>query len=352
MAKFGKLTIGIISRNGQPFLKDCLQSFSSALTPLLKHFSSIDFILVDSDSSDNTLEVMLNFSQEYRSHAINSDVYLIQGYCNAAVARNVILRECTGDVIFLCDGDIVINYNFLILAAKKIIGGQADAVVGQLSEKWYDSEFKIYKSIPVRKKITQEKFVRIAGGIIVLSKKVAQSDIKYDENLKIKEDGDFSLRVSNYFNILAIPVFVGTHITQPCYSNERFKTFFKENYNKSLGILLRKHIYSFRNSIDIIKAEKGVMLGFIYILLFLFSSILCLREMCIPLLLTVCIFLADFFRHLTKSHLRSFIMYRFVSPFMVIHGFFSKKKGDRQYSIKKIDKLTTLSGDHRSSFIT
>lgn len=352
MAKFGKLTIGIISRNGQPFLKDCLQSFSSALTPLLKHFSLIDFILVDSDSSDNTLEVMLNFSQEYKSDTINSDVYLIQGYCNAAIARNVILRECTGDVIFLCDGDIIINYNFLILAAEKIVGGQADAIVGQLSEKWYDSEFKIYKTIPVRKRIAQKKFVRITGGIIVLSKKVAQSDIKYDENLKIKEDCDFSLRVSNYFNILAIPAFVGTHITQPYYSNERFKIFLKENYNKSLGILLRKHIYSFRDSIDIMKAEKGVMLGFIYILLFLFSSILCLRGMCIPLLLTVCIFLADFFRHLIKSHLRNFIMYRLISPVMVIHGFFAKKKGAQHYSIKKIDKSTTLSNGYKSSFTT
>lgn len=351
MVKFGRLTIGIISRNGQPFLRDCLQSFSLALTTLLKHFDSINFILVDSDSSDNTLEVMHDFSRRSRSDTIDVDIYLIEGYCNAAVARNIILRECIGDIVFLCDGDIVIDYNFLILAAEKIIGGQADAVVGQLSEKWYDSEFKIYKSIPVRNKITQEQFVRMAGGIILLSKKVVQSDVKYDENLKIKEDGDFSLRVSNFFNILAIPAFVGTHITQPYYSSERFKIFFKENYNNSLGILLRKHIYSLRNLVEISRAEKGVLVGFIYMPLFLLSSILCLREIYVPFILTVCIFFADFLRHLTKSHLRSFIMYRLISPIMVTHGFFSTKKGDQNYSIKKIDTSAIITDDCRSSFI-
>ena len=182
------LTVGIISRNGQPFIEDCLQSLSSSLAQLLDYFDSINCILVDSNSSDNTLDVMLEFSDKNKQ--IETDVYLIEGECNAAIARNVILKNCTGEFIFLCDGDIVMNYKFILSAVEKIIAKKADAIVGQLSEKWYDSEFKIYKTIPVRNKIDQEKSVRMTGGIILLSKKVVLSDIKYDENLRIKQDGE------------------------------------------------------------------------------------------------------------------------------------------------------------------
>ena len=125
MKKFGSLTIGIISRNGQPFIENCLLSFSTALDQLLRHFVSIDFILVDSDSSDNTLRVMADFAKLHQDKSIKTDVYLLEGNCNAAIARNIILGHATGDIVFLCDGDIVVNGNFLITASEKIISGKS-----------------------------------------------------------------------------------------------------------------------------------------------------------------------------------------------------------------------------------
>lgn len=333
----GKLSIGVISRNGQPFIEDCLQSFTSALPSLLNHFDSVNFILVDSNSSDNTLESMLNFNRKISNKSTKVDVYLIEGYCNAAIARNIILRNSTGDFVFLCDGDILVNYNFLITASEKIISGHADAVVGQLSEKWFDSNFKFYKSI-LRTRIDQEQFVRTTGGLILISKRIQQSSLKYDEELRRNEDTDFALRISSTFRILAIPAIMGTHLTQPYYSNERFKTFLIEEYDKPLGTLFRKHIFPLRNLFEIAILHKGTIAGCIYILLFLFSAIMFLWKTYVPFLLTLSIVFLDLIRKLRNYPLKRFIIHRFVSPIMTLHGFFFPNEDIQNYSIKKVTK--------------
>ena len=341
MGKFGRLTIGIISRNGQPFIEDCLSSFSSGLVQLLSNFDSIEFILVDSDSTDNTLKVMLEFSAtvQHGSNNVKTEVYLIEGHCNAAIARNVILNNCTNELLFLCDGDIVINGEFLVAAADKIVSGEADAVIGDLSEKWYDSEYNFYKSIPARRRITKEKYMRIAGSVMLLAKRVVTSGLRYDENIRIKEDNDFSLRVSDSFTILAIPLISGTHITQPYFSGERFKAFIKGNYHKPLGVLIRKNILSMDKLFQIVKTNKGVMVGFVYMVIFPFTLLLYFKHIYTPLLLISFVFLVDLFRQLKKRKIRTFFMYRFISPVMVIQGFFSSPKSDKhKYSVRLVKK--------------
>lgn len=337
MMKRGTLAIGIVSRNGHPFIEDCLQSLESSVPQLLNHFESIHCILVDSDSSDNTLEVMIGLGNKNKS--IKTDVYLIEGDCNAGIARNVILRNSSSDFLFLCDGDIVIDCKFIILAVEKIITNKADAIIGQLSEKWYDSDFKFYKSIPVREKILHEKFVRMTGGIILLSGGVVRSQIEFDDKLKRNEDRDFSLRISERFKILAIPVFVGIHLTQPYYSNERFGTFLKERYNVYLGVLVRKHIYSLSNLLAIVKSEKGVMVGFVYMLLMSISVVLCALEVYVPFYLICSVVLLDLIRYVMKNPLKRFLMNRFISPIMVVEGFLFPAKNKPNYSIVKINKL-------------
>jgi glycosyltransferase involved in cell wall biosynthesis len=336
MKKYGTLTIGVICRNGQPFIEQCLHSVSSGVSPLSEYFDSISCILVDSNSSDNTLGVMLAFSIE--NQLIQTDVFLIEGDCNAAIARNIILRNCNGDFVFLCDGDIVIHYEFIVSAVEKIIDNQADAIVGQLSEKWFDSENKIYKEIAVRKKIYHDQFVRMAGGIIVISRKVVQSEVTFDEKFKRNQDRDYSLRISDSFKILAIPDFVGIHLTQPYYSTERFGTFLKQHYNKYLGMLIRKHLYSLQHVFVIIKHEKGVILGILYMILLICSIVLCIFQICIPLLLLLLVVCVDMLRQLREYPLKRFVMNRFMSPIMVVQGFFFKERITPHYTIKKVDE--------------
>lgn len=336
MSKVDKLSVGIISRNGQPFLEKCLHSFLSAASPLLNAFQSIEYILVDSASTDNTLELMRSFSQESTGDRITATVYLLEDECNAAIARNVILKECSGDIVFLCDGDIEIDYHFIVLAAEKITNGTSDAVVGQLSEKWYDSEFNYTQTIPIRAETNREEFTRIAGGIIMLSGKVVASGIRYDEELTIKEDNDFSLRLSKSFSILSIMSFVGIHHTRSYHSKERFRIFIHDKYHQPLGLLLRKHCHSLADIVEIARSDKGVSAGLAYYLLFFVSSLLYLQHLPIPLLLTLGLFLIDFFWQLSRKNFRGFIMYRFLSPIMLIQGFCCPPKKAQNYLVKKI----------------
>ncbi len=336
MKNIEKVTVGVISKNGMPFLEDCLRSLSQSLSLFLSVFNEIEFILVDSDSSDTSLDAMVKFFNENRGVSVEISVYQVKGDCNAAIARNVILNNCNGSLVFLCDGDIVVNADFLIEASRKIITGQAHAVTGQLSEKWYDSENNFYKTISTRNKISEEQVVRMAGGMILLTKDVVTSGFRYDENLRIYEDVDFSIRISREFKLLAIPTFIGVHNTQPYNTDERFKFFFKIGYNKFLGALLKKHIGSLNIIIEIARKEKGVTIGIIYFLFFVFSLILCLQQVCIVLFMTLSLVFIDFLLQLKKRNLRGFIMYRLLSPIMVVQGFFKSTAGNLVYSIKNI----------------
>ncbi len=334
MKKYGTLTIGIISRNGMPFIEECLQSISAALPSLCSYFHAITCVLVDSDSSDGTLETMIGFSK--KNESVKVHVFRIEGDCNAAIARNIILKRSTGEFVFLCDGDIVINPDFIVVAVAKIIAEKADAIVGQLSEKWYDSAFTVYKSVPVRKEIHHDTYVRMTGGIIVLAGKVVRSGVQFDEVLKRNQDRDFSLRISERFKILAIPVFVGTHLTQPYYSNERFGTFIRERYSRYLGILLRKHLRSLGNLLVIARAEEGVVIGIIYLMSLIASLAGCFFQTCIPLVITCTVVLVDFARYVRKHPPKRFIMHRFLTPLMVIQGFIFPGENRQRYSVKEI----------------
>ncbi|GEM_PF-3364967 len=87
MPKSPRLTVCLIAKNEERFLKQCLESVRE-----LAH----QIVVVDTGSTDRTIEIARSFNAEVRSFAWNDDF---------SAARNEALKYATGDWILILDAD-------------------------------------------------------------------------------------------------------------------------------------------------------------------------------------------------------------------------------------------------------
>ena len=119
------LTIGVIARDGLPFLHDCLKSLPAQLDGV----TFLDIILVDSASGDGTTEVM----SEFAGQRPGVRVFRMDGKTNAAATRNVILDNAAPGAVLLVDGDIVLTQAFLRAGIDAVRPARGGAVLGGLA---------------------------------------------------------------------------------------------------------------------------------------------------------------------------------------------------------------------------
>ncbi len=319
------LTIGVIARNGMPFLEPCLDS----LPPRRAFDMEVDIILVDCCSTDQTTQTMLSFAQERPA----TQVYRIEGHANSAVARNVVLTRNRGTYLMLLDGDTTLSYQFLETAIAEIQTGRADCVNGALHEQRYDQNDEPEGETFFRIKVPTPELVRTSGGTILLGPAVVKSGITYDERLRRGQDRDFALQISEEYRLLRIPTSMGTHLTHHYYSSKRINDFYQQSYQRPLGIFLRKHMWFPTRLWKILKWEVGIFVGFAYYLL-LFISLSTLNPyIFLSLLVGLGI---DYLRFSLHGRSHEFVPIRLASPLMVIQGFLGLGEAIPQYSIKEL----------------
>ncbi len=322
------LTIGIIAKNGLPFLNECLASLPTHLEPI----QSIHVILVDCVSNDSTLEVMKEFSTTHR----HVRVFSIEGKANAAVARNVILEHTTTEYLMLLDGDTILSSNFLLAGIERIQNGEAEAVIGNMEEQRFDANNEPDGSVFWRCRVTKPVYVRTTNrctGSILLGPKVLESQIRYDNLFRRGQDRDFALCVSATFRILHISEQMGRHLTHYYFSKSRLKEFYQAAYPRPIGLLLRKHGLYPDRLWQIMKEEKGVFVGFFYQVLFIVGVIF-LNKTILGILL--CLIVFDGFRFLLKGEIPRFLALRFFSPILVIQGIFGMGEPHPIFTVKPI----------------
>ena len=138
----------VIARNEAFAVEKCLESI--AVMPL----KDCEVICVDSDSTDETLEVM----KRHVGKIDNLRIIQCSGYLNAAVARNAGIEYATKDYIFFVDGDVELYPEFICEALDRIDSGKADAVTGKLIEIQYSPDYtNEIKRLVRRAHMTEEK---------------------------------------------------------------------------------------------------------------------------------------------------------------------------------------------------
>lgn len=222
----------IIGRNEGKKLKKCLESIYRAIE--LNNFKNHEIIYVDSKSSDDSVQVVSRFEEV--------KIFIIEGYCNAAVGRNIGAREASGRVLFFIDADMEISGEFLkgvfdvngILKYDVVSGIVIDVVDGKQVYK----RFTFDENSPLRKVLD--------GGIFLIKKQVWDSvngmQTKYDTG----EDGDLGLRLAaKGFQFVRINETITLHNTIPYLSKDRMWKFtMSKPHFCSRSVLCRNHIWN------------------------------------------------------------------------------------------------------------
>ena len=250
----------VIAKNEEFAIKKCLSSISKM------ELFNCKVICIDSDSSDKTLAIMRDFKQYFESYKI----FKIEGYSNAAIARNVGIKKATKKHLFFVDGDIELNEKFILEAQKKLNSG-VKAVTGHLKECQYSLKYeKIIKKV-LRSKEDSEYFVYLSGGCFVVHKVVVQKVGFFNEKFEHSQDYEFTLRMTRRFSMLKLPESKGVHHTIPYQNTVRIKTAFKRLHTFYIGMLTRRNINNWSGLKELIWRDYGLFLGALIILGFIFA---------------------------------------------------------------------------------
>jgi glycosyltransferase involved in cell wall biosynthesis len=181
-----KLSIIIIGRNEGWKLTKCLESvFVSISTNKLSNF---EVIYVDSKSTDDSVQRASSFKQ--------IKVIQLTGDYNAAIARNIGAKECTGDVLFFIDGDMEIIPDFLSLIFEEDGGLRFDFVSGQLLNYNYDYSGKFESKEKYFQNASNHRLEFTTGGIFLIKKEIWNKIGGMKNKLRRNQDIDFGIRLA------------------------------------------------------------------------------------------------------------------------------------------------------------
>ena len=189
-----KASVLICIRNVQNYIQDCLNSI------LRQTFQDFEVILVDDNSSDNTLAIIRNI-KDPRVKILRNKKHL-----GISPSRNKCVKNAVGEFLFFTDGDCTVSHDWLEQGLKCFKDPSILGVEGRIV---YVSE--TYQ--PTFSDNVQEN--RLGGnymtGNIAYRRAIVNEVGNFDESLTYLEDRDLGLRVSKHGKIIFCPKMVVTH---------------------------------------------------------------------------------------------------------------------------------------------
>lgn len=296
----------VIGYNEEKKIYNCINS----IYKLISHNKIIKYeiLYIDSDSSDESIEVVRNFP--------NVKIFKIVGDSNAAIARNVGANLSYYNVLFFIDGDMEINENFELGYAIEVVMQKNTAITGRVIERLIDNN-NIIISERVRKYPK-----KVYGGIFIIPKKLFHNLKGMDEKFRKGQDYDFFIRLNSMKQTLVV---MNTIICFHYTVGYRLKIRLIDHYiihSKYRALLLKKHAFNLI-SISILIREYYPNIIFLAILLL---QILMLPNIFITIFFTIFIFPI---LSIKKSNTQIYsILLEFVKPIFLIINliFFSPPK--------------------------
>ena len=318
------ITIGIISRNGMPFIEQCLDSL-----PTQEDLGRpVHVMLVDSASTDQTTQVM----QDFVKGRVGATMFRMEGQSNAAAARNVLLHNVTSGFLLLLDGDFILNHEFLKEGIDQISKGNADAIGGRIEETWHDGDCRPIQTEVIRDLFFKPGLRRTSGGSILLGPKAVSLGLQMDERFRQNEDTDFALRLTDNLKLLFIDKKIGIHLTKHYYSSARISEYYWQAYDVPFGRLVRKHISHPDRIWAISRYFKGAAIG----LVIQGSLVLALLTGQFSFALVTALAAGfDLFRLYKRGRLESFIPTRLAAPWMILYGLFTPHEAPPKYKVSQ-----------------
>ena len=310
----------VIARNESFAIEKCLASIASM--PL----NGCEVICVDSDSTDNTQEVM----KGYIGRIDNLRIVHCSGYVNAAVARNAGMRYATKQYIFFVDGDVELYPDFIFEALNRIQSGRADAVTGKLLEIQCTSDYqKEIRRVERRKYMIREKTCIMTGGIFVASRELVERVGEWDSNFWRLQDFDYTLRISQVGTLLQLPQFIGIHHTQEFH--DRAWEHFWKGYPLLYGRLLRKNLCVPKFAIMLLRGNRGfttfLLFGMLIVAALFAAGLSFLPISYVGLMAIICLSIDFAYSTIIKNcKINQWLLHNYLEPPMSLFGTIQRSK--------------------------
>ncbi len=220
-----------------------------------------EVIYVDSNSTDNSIEIAKKFS--------SIKIYKLTGDCNAAIARNLGASKATGDILFFIDGDMEIETDFL----KNVINQNGklcyEFIGGYYIGNYYNDYWEITYSrqFPPATRMKADFFEAFTGGLFIVSKEKWDLVGGMKNYMYGGEDPDFALRLADEgIYKLWINKLMAVHHTLKDIHNSSYTYFIKKRSLSGRILLYRENFFSKHGFRRMIRNE--------YMSLFLFITII------------------------------------------------------------------------------
>jgi len=206
-----KISVIIVNYNGQDFLADCLESV------LKSDYPNYEVILVDNNSSDNSVNIIKNKFQQVK-------IIINKKNFGFARANNIGIQQANGDAFLLLNNDTVVSPQLVRQLADELFNSSKVGVVGpkiyfygtdiiwfaggqidwQNFESWHIGRNKQEKDL--KNDILREVDF-ITGCTLMIKKEVIQQVGLLDENFfAYYEDADLCMRVKKAgFKVVYVP---------------------------------------------------------------------------------------------------------------------------------------------------
>lgn len=188
--------------NAERYIDKCICSI------ITQSFRNFELILIDDGSKDKSLSICNDF-------AIRDDrikVYTLENG-GAAKARNYGLKKAQGDFIWFIDADDWIEADFLnyinwesfsdllFFGFKRIINGNVEICQIQCFDNTYYEDFEKILSILFT---SSNQYFGFTWNKIFRMSIIRENNIKFNENLIIKEDEAFTFEYCQYISSLSV----------------------------------------------------------------------------------------------------------------------------------------------------
>ena len=253
----------VIGKNEGWKLKKCFQSIFDTIK--YNNLAKYEVIYVDSNSTDNSIEIAKSFKK--------IEVYQITGICNAAIGRNIGAKESKGDTLFFIDGDMEIMPEFLPLVYSEEKGLIDNFVSGNLVNYYYNYSGKLLIKQDECKIKEKDSIEKVVGGLFLINRKVWENVGGMNHVFKRSQDIDLGLRLSkrNIFLLRKKVVAAKHHTIAYTDKNRMWKDFFSLNHLYGTSLLYRKHIFNKHMYHRFIRNDYTSILLMLIIIITLFS---------------------------------------------------------------------------------
>ncbi len=175
--------------NGEEFLADCLNSVQKQ-----KYSKNIEHIIVDGGSKDNTINLIKNFSNNYKNitYILEKDIGIYQGInLGLNLAKNKFIGILNSDDFYI-DDKVFENLDLIFKDNPEISAIHSNVKILRRNE--LNKIYRIYNS----KNFCPEDFFKCDNPphtSLFVKKEIYEKFGFFNENLKIASDFEFMLRV-------------------------------------------------------------------------------------------------------------------------------------------------------------